>query len=213
MGYKLWAPGELLTSADVNSYLMKQSLISCTSVTRPASPQDGMSIYETDTKRYLTYSSTLATWLVQSSNERLYARKSADQNAPNTTLVVDSDLALAVQPNASYHVVCMLVYSGSSSADIKVLFRTPGSASFQGVAHALVGGAVSQQEVQEMPFAGNVSGLWGILSGGAAYGRVEGLLITSGSSGTFQVEYAQNTANATPTTVGTNSFMMLRRVA
>lgn len=49
MGYKLWSTNELLTSSDVNTYLMKQAVITCTSGTRPASPVAGMHIYETDT--------------------------------------------------------------------------------------------------------------------------------------------------------------------
>lgn len=47
-GYKAWSTGDVLTAADVNGYLMKQAVISCTSGTRPASPPDGMMTYETD---------------------------------------------------------------------------------------------------------------------------------------------------------------------
>ena len=213
MGYKLWAPEELLTSTDLNAYLMKQSIISCTSVTRPASPQDGMVIYETDTRRFLSYHSTLTTWLTRDSNEALFARKASPQSASSTVLVVDNTLQISVQANAVYHVTCLLVYSGDAAADIKVLFRTPASASFQAVAYTLVGGAVSQTEVQAMPYSGNSSGQWGILSGGGAYGRVEGSLTTAGAAGTFQVEFGQQAANATATQVGANSYLMLRRVA
>lgn len=60
MGYKLWSVGELASSADVNTYLMKQTIIVCTSGTRPASPPEGMHIYETDTDRLLKY--TGAAW-------------------------------------------------------------------------------------------------------------------------------------------------------
>jgi hypothetical protein len=63
VGYKLWTAGELLASADVNSYLMKQTVISCTSGTRPASPQDGMLLWETDTERYTSWNATLAAWV------------------------------------------------------------------------------------------------------------------------------------------------------
>lgn len=55
MGYKLWSTGELLTSPDVNAYLAKQSVITCTSAGRPTSPVEGMTIYETDTDRYAKY--------------------------------------------------------------------------------------------------------------------------------------------------------------
>lgn len=49
MAYKLWTTNEVLTSADVNAYLMRQAVVKCTSGTRPASPDDGMVIWETDT--------------------------------------------------------------------------------------------------------------------------------------------------------------------
>ena len=55
MGIKLWATNELLTSSDVNTYLMKQALITCTSGTRPSSPVTGMHIYETDSTAFLKW--------------------------------------------------------------------------------------------------------------------------------------------------------------
>lgn len=55
MPIKTFTPS-VLTSADVNTYLMQQSVIICTSGTRPGSPINGMTIYETDTECYATYS-------------------------------------------------------------------------------------------------------------------------------------------------------------
>jgi hypothetical protein len=55
MAFKTFAPG-VLTSSDVNTFLMRQAVITCTSSTRPASPNEGMTIYETDTDQVLTYS-------------------------------------------------------------------------------------------------------------------------------------------------------------
>lgn len=48
MAFKTFAPG-VLTSSDVNTFLMRQAVITCTSSTRPASPNEGMTIYETNT--------------------------------------------------------------------------------------------------------------------------------------------------------------------
>lgn len=48
MGFKTFAAGDVLTASDVNTYLMKQTVITCTSSTRPT-PVEGMVIYETDT--------------------------------------------------------------------------------------------------------------------------------------------------------------------
>lgn len=54
MAFKTFAPG-VLTSSDVNTFLMRQAVITCTAATRPASPNEGMTIYETDTDRYASY--------------------------------------------------------------------------------------------------------------------------------------------------------------
>lgn len=55
MAFKTFSPG-VLTSSDVNTFLMRQSVIVCTAATRPASPNEGMTIYETDTDLFLVWS-------------------------------------------------------------------------------------------------------------------------------------------------------------
>lgn len=60
MPFKTFTPS-VLTSADMNTYLMKQAVITCTSGTRPGSPTEGMTVYETDTDCYATYNGT--TWV------------------------------------------------------------------------------------------------------------------------------------------------------
>lgn len=51
MTLKLWTPNEVLTSTDMNN-LSKQAVTVCTSGTRPSSPPEGMTIYETDNDVY-----------------------------------------------------------------------------------------------------------------------------------------------------------------
>ncbi len=60
MPFKTFVAGPL-SSADVNDYLAEQAVITCTSGTRPASPVEGMTIYETDTDCYVTYNG--AAWV------------------------------------------------------------------------------------------------------------------------------------------------------
>lgn len=55
MAFKTFANGAILTDTDLNTYLMKQTVIVCTSATRPPVPVDGMWIYETDTKNLAKY--------------------------------------------------------------------------------------------------------------------------------------------------------------
>ncbi|MGW4426387.1 hypothetical protein [Streptosporangium sp. NPDC004631] len=59
MAFKDFAVGEILTSSDVDTYLMRQVVIGCTSSTRPASPSQGMHIYETDTNKTLRYTGSV----------------------------------------------------------------------------------------------------------------------------------------------------------
>lgn len=56
MAFKTFADSTVLTASDLNTYLMKQAVITCTSGTRPSSPVEGMTIYETDTDRVMIYS-------------------------------------------------------------------------------------------------------------------------------------------------------------
>jgi hypothetical protein len=69
MPFRVFAAGEVLTAANVNDYLAEQAVIACTSGTRPSSPNEGMTIYETDTDVYSVYNGsswvravTIAAW-------------------------------------------------------------------------------------------------------------------------------------------------------
>ncbi|MFC3986782.1 hypothetical protein [Streptosporangium jomthongense] len=58
MPFKDFAVGEILTSSDVDTYLMSQAVIRCTSATRPT-PVQGMHIYETDTNKTQRYNGSV----------------------------------------------------------------------------------------------------------------------------------------------------------
>ena len=55
MAFKTWVAGDVLTASDMMTYLMRQAVIVCTSGTRPSSPVEGMTIFETDTDAFLFY--------------------------------------------------------------------------------------------------------------------------------------------------------------
>jgi hypothetical protein len=57
MAFKTFTPG-VLTASDVNTFMMRQAVIVCTSTTRPGSPNEGMTIYETNTKAVAIYNGT-----------------------------------------------------------------------------------------------------------------------------------------------------------
>jgi hypothetical protein len=89
MVFKTFAAGATLPASDVNTYLMQQAVIGCTSTTRPSSPQAGMTIYETDTNRVYHYDG--AAWQPGSVKPGFAARQNAVTsiaNAADTTVVL-----------------------------------------------------------------------------------------------------------------------------
>lgn len=64
-GFKDFSDGAALPASDIDGYLMAQCVIQCTSGTRPSSPHEGMTIYETDTDLYKHYSGSAWVTLVQ----------------------------------------------------------------------------------------------------------------------------------------------------
>jgi hypothetical protein len=73
MGFHTFAVGEVLTASNVNTYLMNQVVIVCTAGTRPSSPNEGMSIYETDTDRVLVYSGSAWVTVLETSTWNDYS--------------------------------------------------------------------------------------------------------------------------------------------
>lgn len=144
-----------------------------------------------------------------------WARQTTVQSVLNSvTLVTASDLVIPCAANAIYEMRAVITYAAPTAADMKVLFRTPTSATFQGAGTVLIAGAASQTEIQTLPYGGNASEVWGGLGGGSTWGFVQGVLITAGTAGNFSVEFAQNVANSGgSTSINVNSHMSLRRMS
>jgi hypothetical protein len=87
MAYKTFTAGSVLTASDVMTYLMKQTVIVCTSGTRPSGPNEGMTIFETDTDRVLIY--TGSAWspvaATGTATPRCAASRGATQSIANNT--------------------------------------------------------------------------------------------------------------------------------
>lgn len=61
--YTLLVTGDVPGASTYFNPLLQQTIIPCTSGTRPSSPNNGMMIWETDTNRYVSWSSTLSAWV------------------------------------------------------------------------------------------------------------------------------------------------------
>lgn len=85
MGNKTWATEEVLASADVNNLLMRQAVIGCTSGTRPASPQEGMLVYETDTDTYRGFDGSAWQEIIMLNPPRALVSRTTTQSIPSST--------------------------------------------------------------------------------------------------------------------------------
>lgn len=149
-------------------------------------------------------------WLVNV----LFARKTVDETVSSTTtLQNDDDLFVSVAANAIYHMVFELQVLAQTTNDIKFGFTGPAGYAVEYTARGPTLTAAGLADVYTISgTTGDVLTFGGIAANDLCV-SISGLLITSGTSGTFQLQWAQNTSGASGTTLRPGSFMSLRRVS
>src|ERR1044072_1879724 len=110
---------------------MNQSVIVCTSGTRPSSPGAGMTIYETDTDLYRRW--TGAAWAINVMPLAVY--KTADTARVNATLAADPHLTLPVSANAVYLLHLSATWNAHASGDFRWDFTIPTAATLDMYRH------------------------------------------------------------------------------
>lgn len=148
-------------------------------------------------------SSDVNSWMVP-----VWAVKTSDQSVTSsTTLVNDTQLAATLAANATYFFDLALMIVANDTAQFKSQFTGPSGATanfgIMGFNTGAVFGATTRGISSSVVFTGNstaVVPLW-----------MRGNVQTSGTSGTFQFQWAQNTSNATACTVKSGSQLFLYR--
>lgn len=143
----------------------------------------------------------------------LAAYKTADETVTSsTTLQPDNDLTLAVAANAFYEFVCSVWYKGAATGtgDLKFQWSGPASSVLRYDPTWLSTGFTAQLGIQRVYADILAAGTNGVSSVESV--KMQGFLTTAGTTGSLLFNWAQNTSNATATTVGTGSVMTLRRV-
>ena len=120
MAFKTFTNGSILTDTDLNDYLMKQSVIVCTSGTRPSSPVEGMTIYETDTNRHVKW--TGGAW-------EIVAATRVEGHVPSLTVVSGTNPTMGSGSSNQGHYTYM---SGSIVYSFAIRFGTSGAAAGSG---------------------------------------------------------------------------------
>lgn len=145
-------------------------------------------------------------WLVNVN----YARRTSTATiTSSTTLVADSQLTVPVTVNAEYELYLWLTYDGATAGDLKIQLDMPAGATYSGHLQALVSTAASQQDYQAFTWNGVATPV-GCL-GGTASCWTKGILITSGTSGSVTLSWAQNAVSGTSTRIFVPSYLSLSR--
>jgi len=135
VAFKTFTDGVALPASDLNTYLMKQAVIVCTSGTRPSSPIEGMVIFETDTDRVYAYSGTAWIYLC-GGTQPLYSCRAYRSTALDIAAGVSTTLILCnteswdynsnfdtatgrytVPVTGLYHVNGEICYNGNNNPD------------------------------------------------------------------------------------------------
>lgn len=144
----------------------------------------------------------------------LFARKTADESVSNattgSTLQNDDELFVAVAASTVYRFECLLHVSTSTTADFKTQFTVPSGATVRfGAPVITVAASAVFPFSLDNTIAATIEG-----SGVATFSvQYTGLIVVSSTAGTMQLQWAQSTADASSTTVKTNSFLWLQKMA
>lgn len=144
-------------------------------------------------------------------------RKSTTETVTSSIALQDDDeLFSPVEANATYKVDLALIHSSGTSGDIKITFTGPTGASMTwGVISANIG-ATSSATVPDSNMQGRAIGEVAEFGGanlGATTAYVSGTLVTSGTAGTLQFQWAQRVSDAAATQVRAGTCLEVRRIA
>lgn len=144
----------------------------------------------------------LATW------KPVFARRTSTSTPVNnsTVFVNDSQLLLPLAASAVYELRGNILYTTNSTATIKFGWTFPTGTTMHYLGSVIPSGQTTWQSfslIQTDVLAADES---------PSIARVEGLVIVSTTAGNLQLQFAQNTANASNTTLNADSYLVLTQV-
>ena len=209
MPYTTLVSGTTISAAWANANVRDQNVTPFASSSARSSaissPIDGMLTYRTDGKVFEGYDGAA---YVPAARYNQFALKTVNETvSSNTTLQNDDALLWAVAANATYALDLRLLYNSGATGDLKVQFTAPASATMSwGGIWANTSGALTN------PSNNNLASVQSMGGGGDFSATIHGTLTTVGTAGTLQLQWAQNTSDATNTTVYAGSWGSIWRV-
>lgn len=136
----------------------------------------------------------------------VFARKTADETVNNSAVMQnDNHLFLPVAANTVYRLSMRLGISSGATPDFKTAFTFPaGTTMFYNATTVAVSTATLQNYGLDQTSTASIEG-------GQTSVTYDGLVIVSAAGGTLQLQWAQNTANASDTKVLAGSYIELRK--
>jgi len=158
-------------------------------------------------------------------------RKTADTSrSATTTLTADPHLVITLEANAVYTMDGWIKYDGPTAGDLTISFTAPsgclGEYTSWGAGNGVVGATSTptlQQDVQDVrgylirTETNDIQASRGFGCLGTGITpltlRLNGTIRNSSTPGTYSFNWAQTTSNATATTLYTDSWVRLQRIA
>lgn len=163
-----------------------------------------------------TWGTSLNAVLNQINDYDLFARKTANQSVTaSITKVDDTHLSVSVIATAVYLVQWSLRTDGATTGDLRYAFAGPAGATMTWSSLGLdIAAAAAAAPFDQDVAAIGTDVLHGTLPT-TTVSRVEGtgLLITTGTAGTFKMQWAQRVSDATATRLLQDSWMLATRMA
>lgn len=208
----------LSSQTTVESRLVMRFTTEADRTTRVPVPVEGMVSHTSTDDRYEGYDGT--NWIsLYRRSMFAYVRKTADETVNNSTALQNDDHLLVALPTAgTFGFQMVLFYDSSTTADFKAAFTMPAGATmlWGGVGPATTAGS----SVGDGQFLTTTVSGTAIPYGGAGTGTtntlmlvVNGEITMGGTSGNLQLQWAQNTLDATNTVVRTRSRLLAWRSA
>ncbi len=149
-------------------------------------------------------------WFV---NTRFARKPGIETVSSSATLQNDDDLFLSVDAGAMYLVNCVLFIASQTNADFQLDFTAPSGATFAWTATAINQAGTQITDLYQGAYGIGSAPPSGGLGGVTAVTRIEGLYVGGANAGTLRLRWAQNTLQASGTSVLTNSWIYARQVS
>lgn len=204
--------------ADVETRLVSRYTSEADRTARRPVPVEGELSYLADVNRNEVFNGSV---YVSQYTPSLFTavNRSADAAAivSSTVLVNDTTLVSALPTAGTFHWESIIFYDSSIVADFKVAYTVPAGALMrwagQGPSTAIAAGSVGDGQFGSANASGSA-----LAYGGGGVGTVlmlilKGSVTMGGTAGNLQTQYAQNTSDATSTTVRARSRLEVWRVS